>query len=160
MKTQVLIAALAAGMTLTAFDAAAFGRQGGMDRPDFATLDADGNGELTLQEIQNAGANRFASADTNGDGALSADELAAAATARQAGRIAKMIEKHDENGDGVLQADEMPQKRGQGRMMRRMEHAFDHADADENGSLSAEEFEQMGKRGGKGKGKGNGRGGN
>lgn len=157
MKTQILMVAIATGVTLTAFDVSAHGRNGaGMDRPDFATLDADGNGQLTLEEMQNAGAVRFAQTDTNGDGALSADELSAAATARQTDRITKMIERFDENGDGLLQSSEMPEPGKGGRMGRRLAHAFDHADANNDGSLSQTEFEELGKKGRRG-GKGNGR---
>lgn len=153
MKTQVLITAMAVGLSLTAFDAAAFGRGGGAERPDFATLDANNDGQLTMEELRNARAAMFAAADTNGDGALSAEEMTAAAQARQADRIARMIERFDENGDGQLQADEMPQRRGGDRMERRMTRAFERADADENGTLSAEEFEEMKPKGGKGHGR-------
>lgn len=150
MKTQILIAAMVAGLTLAAADASAMGRGGAAKLPDFATLDTDGNGQLTQEELQAAGAARFAATDTNGDGALSAEELAAAAQERQANRVSGMIEKLDKNGDGLLQADEMPEPRRGGD---RMEHRFDHADTNDDGTLSAEEFAEMsekhGRRGGK-----------
>ena len=119
-------------------------------RIDFETLDADGNGEVTQAEITAQAEARFAEADTNGDGNLSAEELTARADAksqeRMERRIAKMIERRDANGDGVLSADEMrPDAERAGR--------FDKLDADDNGSISKEEFETaMARHGGKRKG--------
>ena len=50
---------------------------------DFAAVDADANGAVTLEEAAAAGwewtADDFAAADTDGDGSLNADEFAAAA---------------------------------------------------------------------------------
>jgi len=50
--------------------------------PDFASVDADGNTMVSLEESTAAGlpwtAEQFAAADTNGDGSLSAEEFAAA----------------------------------------------------------------------------------
>ena len=45
--------------------------------PDFSILDANGNGELTLQEMQASALDRFGTADTDGDGFLSGAELEA-----------------------------------------------------------------------------------
>ncbi len=42
MKSTVLIAAIVAGISLTALDASAAGRGEPREMPDFATLDADG----------------------------------------------------------------------------------------------------------------------
>ncbi|MEY1556408.1 EF-hand domain-containing protein [Yoonia sp. R2331] len=157
MKTQILMIAIAAGLTLNAVPVAAQDRA---DRPDFATLDADGDGMLTLEEMQAAGAARFAAADADGDGALSAEELTAQMSERAARGADRMIERLDENGDGLLQQAEMQDS----RMADRAERLFARADADEDGSISAEEFEavkeRMGKRGGgKRGGKGRGHGG-
>lgn len=173
MKTSVLMAALLAGMTATAVAADDDGRRGhggkGMMGPmiigsgltmEFSTLDADGNGELTLEELQAAPAAKFAATDTNGDGALDADELKAEAMASAEARIdqgiARMIERFDENGDGKLQADEMPEP-GKGRR-NPAERLFKHMDADGDGVVTEEEFEaakaKLADRGGK-RGRGN-----
>lgn len=133
MKTKILMAALLSGLVLTAGAASAENHR---ERPDFATLDANGDGALTLDELQARGAARFAEADANGDGALSAEEMVAAAEARNADRVARMIERHDENGDGLLQQDELP-TRGQDRA----ERMFERADANDDGTISEEEFE-------------------
>lgn len=144
MKTTVLIAAITAGLTLVAVDASADGRGGPREKPAFATLDADGDGAISLAELQNAGAARFAEMDTDGNGALSS----AARAAEMADRAAEMIARMDENGDGELQADEM-KPRGRGDHAGRM---FGHMDADADGLISEEEYDAAGEgRGGRGK---------
>lgn len=153
MKSTVLIAAIAAGLSLMAVDASAAGRGEPREKPDFASLDANANGSLSLEELQNAGAVRFAEMDTDGNGALSAVELAAAQSERMADRAEKMIERMDENDDGELQADEM-KPRGRERGMERM---FERADADDNGEISQEEYEAAGEGRGDRDGRGHGR---
>ena len=74
MKTAILTAAIIAGLGLVAAPAMAEQQR---ERPDFATLDTDGNGQLTLEELQAAGAARFDDLDADGDGSLSVEELAA-----------------------------------------------------------------------------------
>ena len=150
MKRQIFAAALLSGLVMAAGAATAEEHRG--DRPDFAELDLNGDGAISLEELQAHGAARFADVDTNGDGGLSADELIAAANGRAEERAARMIERHDDNGDGILQLDEMP-RRGEDRADR----MFDHVDANRDGQISAEEFEaakeRMGdRRGGRGHG--------
>jgi len=152
MKRKILIAALLSGVVLAAGAAQADNHR---ERPDFATLDLNGDGSLSLEEMQAQGQARFTSVDANGDGGLSAEELIAAAGERASDRAAKMIERNDENGDGVLQLDEMP-RRGGGDRAERM---FERVDADGDGALSQEEFEtakeRRGERGERGDGKRN-----
>lgn len=169
MKTTFLVAAIAAGITLAA---TAQAREGYGDRgarlqmPTFEEIDANGDGNVTPEEIATAmqvrADARFAQVDTNGDGALSADELSAQVDAdraeRMADRIAKRIEDADANGDGLLQAEELAAQMEDRMEGRRggADRLFDRFDADENGSLSAEEFadaaERMQGRGDRGRG--------
>jgi Ca2+-binding EF-hand superfamily protein len=135
MKTNVLMAALLSGLVLAAGAASAQDDQT-RERPDFATLDVNGDGSLTQDELRAQGQARFAEADANGDGALSADEMVAASGERAAKRAARMIERLDANEDGVLQLEEMQNRGGD-----RAERMFERADADGDGVLSAEEFE-------------------
>jgi len=153
MKSTLLIAAMAAGLTLTAMDASAAGRGQQHDAPDFATLDTDGSGTVTLAEIEAAGQARFDAIDTDGNGALSLEEMVAARDGDATRRAERMISRMDENGDGELQADEMTRR---GPDAERM---LSHADADDDGEISEEEFdaavEKRGDRGHKGhKGRG------
>mgnify|MGYP001823488639 FL=1 len=128
MKSKILMAALLSGVVLAAGAAQAEDRR---ERPDFATLDLNSDGSLSLEELQAQGDARFADVDTNGDGGLSADELIAAAGDRANDRSARMIERHDENGDGILQLEEMPRRGGD-----RAERMFEHIDADGDGVIS------------------------
>ena len=130
MKTIILSAALVAGFALSA-DA-----QGRGPGPDFATLDRDGDGRITLEELEGQAEARFAAADANGDGGLSAEEMAAAMQARMGERAARMLERLDTDGDGLLQPAEMRPRGGEG-----MERMFGHLDADGDGAISAAEFD-------------------
>ena len=74
---------------------------------NFNAIDADGNGQITLDELHaymksRAGqwkAHAFKSADANGDGKVSRDEFLAQAAAR--------FDKLDANKDGFLTPDEL-----------------------------------------------------
>lgn len=167
MKTLFLVAALAAGTVAATAEAREGNRGPRMELPTFEQLDLNGDGGLTIPEVQAAmqaqAAARFAQADTNGDGGLSADEMSAQADAdlaeRAANRAARRIEAADSNGDGLLQADEMTAQRGE-RHARRgptLERMFERVDADDSGTVSAQEYqdarahmEQRGERGRRG----------
>lgn len=134
MKPFFLTTAIAAALVLNAADATAAGHR---EAPDFATLDTDGNGALTLEELQAAGEARFAAVDTDGNGTVSAEELTAHMQSQAAERVERMIARLDANEDGVLSMDEMQPRGGE----RRAERMFSRIDVDEDGQISAEEFE-------------------
>ena len=146
-KIWITTAAIALGLVVTAglSSTASADRGDRGERPSFTELDTDGNGELTLAELQAHGAARFAETDTNGDGFLSAEELVAAAEGRSEARITRfvdrMIEHRDANDDGLLSAEEMAPKGD------RAERMLKHVDADENGTISEEEFASLKKHG-------------
>jgi Ca2+-binding EF-hand superfamily protein len=139
MKTTVLMAAIVAGFGLAGTGAQA------QERPDFATLDANGDGQITMEELEAQGEQRFTDADTDGNGALSEAELLAKASERSEGRaaemVARMLERLDENEDGEIQQSELPERDGD-----RTDRRFERADADEDGTISEDEFEAAGER--------------
>lgn len=132
MKTTILIAALLSGAMMTAAVAQGAGHQ---NRPDFATLDLNSDGGVTMEEMQTQGQARFAAADTDGDGALSVAEMTAAAQARAGARAAQMLGDLDTNGDGLLQQAEMQPRGGD-----RLDRMFTRLDADADGAISEAEF--------------------
>ena len=117
-------------------------------------LDTDGDGRITLAEMQATSAARFARMDANGDGVLNADDRAAVG--------AEMFAQADTDGNGELTAAEMkaahearkanrPERgdradrrgrRGGDRSARMAEH-FAKADTDQSGGLSQAELAAM-----------------
>lgn len=149
------IGALIAG-TAIAQGAGSHGMAKGGDRPSFETLDADGDGNLTIAESRAHFDAEFAEKDSDGDGSLSAEEMTEAATRRAAEhattRISRLIEWRDSDGDGKLSQTELG-----GNMIEKM---FSHLDADDDGVITEDEFARMdmgdqrgGHRGKWGKGK-------
>jgi len=145
--------------------------QGGI--PDYATLDADSSGGVTLAEMEAAFAARFMGADADGNGEMDVAELSAAITAmaeahmaaneggngnrraenmaeRLPMMVAKMIERMDRDGNGKLSVSEM--------RPANLSDMFARVDSDDNGEVSAWEFEQAQAMRGEGRGRG-GRGG-
>lgn len=107
-------------------------------RFDFETLDVDGSGEITVEDLTARADSRFAEFDTNGDGSVSREEFLAAHAARAEERAAEMFARLDADGDGTLSRDVM-EMRGRGQRGERM---IERLDTDNSGGVSAEEFEE------------------
>jgi len=148
-KNMIITIALGATATVLVISAGAYAKGQGMmgqERPSFTELDSDGDGSLSIAEIQARANARFAAMDSNGDGVISADENAAA-MAEKAGERAEMmftrlLEWRDSDGDGALSQQEMGNNRA--------ERMFSRADANSDGVISAEEYEQAQERGPRG----------
>ena len=152
-KSVIMSASLAAIAAAALLTAPAFAQPGGMrgdrERPTFAELDADGDGSVTIAEMKAQATAKFAERDANGDGVLSSEELVAGMMERAAEGAGRMIEWRDTDGDGSLSQAELGGGFGQ--------QMFARLDADNDGSVSAEEFETAAERGGlRGKGKARG----
>lgn len=132
---KIMIASLAVAVGTGAAYAQDRGHRG--EGMTFETLDADGSGEITLEDIEALKVQRFAEFDANGDGSVTADEFSAHAQARAAERAAEMFARLDADGDGSLSRDVLEGRMGQApgeRLLTRL-------DADKSGGVSAEEFE-------------------
>ena len=123
----------------------------------FAELDTDGDGMLSLEELQAGPEARFARADIDGDGTITRDEMEAQAMARAAAAVERFFEANDADGDGAVSEAELAEAQDTRHAERREEMAariFGRLDADGDGAISAEEFEEargrMGERLGRG----------
>jgi len=140
--TRFLITAILVGGGLNLAAMGALAQETPRERPSFAQLDTDGNGEITPDEMQARGDMRFGRIDTDGSGTLSKDELVAAAAQRAERRADRMLAQLDTDGDNVLSPDEMRTTR-QGNRTARM---FERVDTDGSGSISEAEFDAAAQR--------------
>lgn len=108
----------------------------------FENMDADGNGKLSHEEIQGHGLARLLSGDADGDGELTLDEFKTVYAqmhqgprAPRAAGVDHIFSRFDTDGDGKLGENELP-----GRMKERFAEVG--VDADGDGSISKEEFEK------------------
>ena len=145
-KILVFVASLALAST-----AVLAGDRGG--RPDFSTMDTDGDGMLSEAELDSlpsrggrTGADRLARLDGDGDGYVSQDELEQARQQMGSGKGGKHggrpnFENFDTDGDGQLSRDEMSNMEGpRGSPPPGM---FDRMDADGDGYVTQDEMQAM-----------------
>ena len=135
------LAELRGGMDRAMQDGPGFGGPGFGGRGmmiDFAQMDADKDGKVTLAEITAFRANMVADADTDKDGLLSVDELAAhdvkMVQANAADRAAARVAAQDLNADGKLSVEEMLAPPMPANL-------FGHLDTDGDGAISQTEFD-------------------
>jgi Ca2+-binding EF-hand superfamily protein len=111
---------------------------GGGPSPVLAALDANGDGELSAKEIDNAAA-ALRTLDKNKDGKLTRDELLPAP--RDGGQggpspaelVTRMMAL-DKNGDGKLSKDELPE---------RMRNLLERADVNKDGLVDKDELTRL-----------------
>lgn len=132
ISTAALIAVLGTSMGAVAAGNSHSGHdrgRGNMAQFDLTVVDADGDGNITLEEFEAHKAARFAEIDANGDGGVSQEELTAHHDAQQQERANKKAEADAERAE----------KRAE-RMDERATKTFADRDTDGNGLLSAEEL--------------------
>ena len=127
MRVALLASSLAAGVSLA-----------GTDMSSFKSMDANGDGKISLEEHTAAAKKMFDTMDANHDGKVTAAEMDAAhekVTGRKAARgektSAEKIRTIDANNDGVATAGE--HESGSKRL-------FDVMDLNRDGFLSEAEF--------------------
>ncbi len=109
-------------------------------RLEFSEIDVNGDGQLSVTEIQGIKATLFALTDTDGNGEISAEEFAAKASDMvNPERAAKMVERFDADNSGGVSMDEMPQ--GRGNDADRAAKMIDKLDTDGDGQISQAEFD-------------------
>lgn len=134
---KLTTAILAVTMTVGAGAALAEGgkRHYGKAGFDFATLDADGDGEISLQDLEAAQTARRAALDSDGDGFVTLEDMQAIGRKGADERAKRMFDRFDADGDGKIAIEDLPQRRGGAEKM------FDRMDADGDGVVSKAEFE-------------------
>lgn len=108
----------------------------------FERFDADGDGKVTLAEVEGQKLERFKRYDADGDGVLSKEELVAKAMERAERRADHMLERLDGNDDGAISAEEyaaLSQSRGT--------HMFERIDANQDGVIDRAEVDALGEAG-------------
>lgn len=143
MNKRILMGGTAVAVALTATFAIADARgmegmmRGEGPRMDFATLDANGDGSITADDIEALREQRFADIDANGDGQVSRQEFMDHAAAQAGERAGTMFDRMDVDGDGSLSRDAVEARRGPGLDAERLISRFD---SDGDGAVSEEEF--------------------
>ena len=103
-----------------------------------AQFDSNGDGQVTLEEIQAKRAADAAALDGDGDGMISKDELVAFELAKEKSRIEarvnKRFEAQDSNGDGMLSAAELIERPLPTQL-------FERLDRNNDGAVSAQEMQ-------------------
>lgn len=145
MKRSMLMATLGGAIILGAAlqGAHAEDRQGKRhaNMPGFEQLDANGDGQISREEMTAFRSGHFSEVDTDGDGKLSREEILAQAAKRAETRVDAMIKRLDSDGDGMISPEE--KTRMAGDMGQKM---FERADADKDGMISKDEFDTAKKR--------------
>lgn len=137
--TNATFRILLAGSLIALGAGVAVAHERGGERMSFESLDADGSGEITTEDLATLADNRFGEFDTNGDGSVSREEFLAVHAARAEERAGEMFERLDADGDGALSRDVLEMRRGGGQRGARMIERFD---TDGSGGVSAEEFDE------------------
>ncbi|WP_193141595.1 EF-hand domain-containing protein [Meridianimarinicoccus sp. MJW13] len=153
MKKTTAVLALTALVALPMAATPVLAKGGKGPEMTFETMDLNGDGGITVEELTGQRVARFTAADANGDGVLSVEEMQAAAEAefqqRMGARMEQMIERLDANGDGAISLEEFEAVGG--RKADRGARMIDKLDANDDGVVDAEEFAaHSGKRDGKG----------
>ncbi len=116
------------------------GRMGGFAHEMMQGIDQDNNGPVTEAEVEAHLLGMFATVDANSDGGVTLEELKAAREAQHAAHRAERGDKAGERSEKHEKRHADRKDRRGKRGERGMERMFQRADADDNGSVSEGEF--------------------
>jgi len=112
-----------------------WGQKGSMKHHGARTMervDTDSDGKISADEFSEIGTGNLIKADTDGNGELSVDEIQTAMEARRKQRMERMfLRRFDVDGDGKITVEELKD---------RQDKRFALLDADNDGSLTSDEF--------------------
>ncbi|MDP1667425.1 EF-hand domain-containing protein [Phaeovulum sp.] len=108
---------------------------------DFAKLDANADGKVTMDEIAAARDAAVKVLDANGDGKIDAAELTAYRMADAEARAKAQIAALDTDGDGALSAAELAARQIVQMPATMPQAMFDRVDTDKDGAISQAEFD-------------------
>lgn len=119
-----------------------FGRRGGMHEM-MLRFDANSDGKLTQEEIDQGRANQLAEFDKDGDGTLNLAEYEALWLDVMRERMVDRFQAHDDDGDGKVTPEEFGS---------RFADMVQYMDMNDDGALSEEDMRRRhrGERGGRG----------
>jgi len=134
VTAAALLAALSVSPALA--QSAPQGQMGMM--PDFATLDANGDGKISPDEMKAFGVGRVAGMDANKDGFVTKDEMKAFIVAKMTDRVNSMVDqrfaKLDPDNTGKVSLDKLENPQREEKMFKRM-------DKNGDGVISKDEFD-------------------
>lgn len=102
----------------------------------FERFDADEDGTLTQDEVNQVRAEQLATFDADGDGSLSLEEYEALWLEAMRERMVDRFQAHDDDGDGVVTGDEF------GERTNRLVQRFDR---DGDGTITLDEMQRRGR---------------
>ena len=149
-KTKLMTGAMVTILLLGSVSAYAAGQGRGGDGPrggvNFERLDLNGDGSMTVAELEGQGAARFAEIDADGDGMATVEELIKSAELRRSQRLVdratRLIERADTDGDGMISQAEMEAaQEDRGRRGEPGARFFRLFDDNEDGVVTKDEFE-------------------
>ncbi|MBO6789660.1 MAG: EF-hand domain-containing protein [Dinoroseobacter sp.] len=150
-KTKLMTGAMVTILLLGSVSAYAAGQGRGGDGPrgggvNFERLDLNGDGSVTVAELEGQGAARFAEIDADGDGMATVEELIKSAELRRSQRLVdratRLIERADTDGDGMISQAEMEAaQEDRGRRGEPGARFFRLFDDNEDGVVTKDEFE-------------------
>ena len=113
MKTLNRNIMIAGGLTLSSIVVASLSVAGNVSQHDkrpymiqATSIDSNGDGQLTREEVLAHSRTKFDRLDSNGDGLVSPDEYGV--------RLVNMFARMDTNGNGILEGNELPRRMKKG----------------------------------------------